>query len=117
MNTANITSEIPSILNNVSSSLYKITPITVATIGSNVAIIEALLVSRYDKPLVYNKKGNTVAIKPNVTAYYKAFTFENRLIISLISVNGIKPILANIKVYRVTVIESYFFSAYLPNIL
>ena len=65
MKTANITSDMPIIFENVRGSLYKTIPIIVAIIGSNVAIIEALLVSRFDNPFVYNKKGSTVASKPN----------------------------------------------------
>lgn len=93
-----MTSIMPSILAPVIGSANKKTPTTVATIGSRVAIMDALLVSNLLRPLVYKRKGATVDSKQRSTAGTKVPGIFNSFPISGIFVMGIKPKVAKRKV-------------------
>ena len=104
------------------SGSEKITiPISVATNGSIVAIIPALLGSTFFKPSVYVKKGitavmNAVRIQKN-NKNPILFAFENLENMSEGRQISHDPTEANINVYVVTVNGEYLRNAIVPRIL
>ena len=96
-------------------------PIKVATIGSIVAIIPALLASTFRSPRVYDKNGITAvinAVRPqNSIKNPKSEASENFDNISDGRHINHEPTAANIKVYVVTVYGEYFLKAIVPKIL
>jgi hypothetical protein len=105
----------------VKGSEKTIIPITVATIGSIVAIIPALLASTLLSPRVYARNGITAVIKAvrqqNKIRNPKSAEAENFENISIGRHITQEPAAAKINVYVVTVYGEYFLNAIVPKIL
>ena len=105
----------------VNGSEKTVIPINVATTGSIVAIIPALLASTLSRPSVYAKNGITAVIRAvrqqkNIRNP-KSAVLENLLIISAgLQINH-EPTAASINVYVVTVYGEYLRNAIVPKML